>query len=245
MGRNMSTSTPRDQMRVLVKPWASNSRCSVGRRHHHRPRRAVEPAQETVDRAFGHEGQARVHIFGKARVEGGREGDVALEADGARAQPQRAFGGDVDRVGREIVDHRLQAFARKHRQADFGIGRQGQGEAALRRGIAHLMAQRGQVLAQDFERAHDAVDLRRPGIGDDQDAFMRAGCATGRRGVASDGVMPPASPTSGGNSGLGRACRRVRSFRRERMPSGESPCVRAHLRQGLCSFQPSRRHCGR
>ena len=35
------------------------------------------------------------------------------------------------------------------------------------------MAQRGQILAQHFQGAHHAIDLRLPGIGDDQDLQMR------------------------------------------------------------------------
>ena len=64
--------------------------------------RIVEPAQEATDETLRHEGQPRMHIFGKARVEGCGEGNFLLHANRARGKPHRAFGGDVNGVGLEI-----------------------------------------------------------------------------------------------------------------------------------------------
>ena len=47
------------------------------------------------------------------------------------------------------------------------------GEAALGRGIAHLVAQRRKIGAQRFQRPHHAIDLGPPRIGDDEDFQMR------------------------------------------------------------------------
>ena len=46
-------------------------------------------------------------------------------------------------------------------------------EAAFGRGVTHAMAQRGQILAQHIHGAHHAIDLRPPGVRDDQNFQMR------------------------------------------------------------------------
>ena len=95
----------------------------------------MEPAHEGV--APGHRyPDAGVDIFGEARVIGGGEGDVALEAKGARRPAERPFGHEMDRVGREQLQHVMQPRRREQRQADLGIGRAGQGAEAV--GPEHL-----------------------------------------------------------------------------------------------------------
>src|SRR5512143_1593908 len=68
------------------------------RARHGGERVLVEPPFELPHQLFGHERKSRVDIFRKARVECSGELDAVLEADGARAQPHRAFGGDVHRL---------------------------------------------------------------------------------------------------------------------------------------------------
>ena len=150
-------------------------------RHHHGGGRSVKPAQPAIDQRFRNQGKARPHIFGKAGVERGGESDAVFQADGARAHPQGAFGGDMHRVGREIANFPLQTFARQHRQPDLAVGRKPDGEAAFRRRIADIVAQRGQIFAEHFQGAHHAIDLGSPGIGDDEDLQMRRDAGNGPR----------------------------------------------------------------
>jgi len=77
---------------------------------HHGRCRPVEPAQDAVDELFRHEGKARMHIFREARVDDVGEGQSARAADGPRAQPDRAFRCDVNRIGRKFVDHPFRDF---------------------------------------------------------------------------------------------------------------------------------------
>ena len=150
-------------------------------RHHHGGGRSVKPAQPAIDQRLREQGKTRPHIVRKAGMERRGESNSVFQTDGARAHSQSAFGGDMHRVGREIANFPFQPFARQHRQPDFPVGRKPDGEAPFRRRIADIVAQRGQVFAQHFQGAHHAIDLRAPGIGDDEDLQMRRDAGNGSR----------------------------------------------------------------
>ena len=114
-------------MPQIVKAMRRHFALQAFCRHHHRGGGAVEPAQPAPDPFFRHQRKARIHIIGKAGVKGGGKGDAIFQADGARRQAQRAFGGDMHRIGREVADFLFQHGAGKQRQADFRIGRQRHG----------------------------------------------------------------------------------------------------------------------
>ena len=65
---------------------------------------------------------------------------------------------------------RLTPSLRKQRQADLGIGRARQRAEFERREEPHLVAHRREFARRGLERAHHAVDLRLPGIRDEQDS---------------------------------------------------------------------------
>jgi len=200
----------------------------------------VEPALDPPDQALGDERKAGMDIFGEAGVEGRGEFDAVLEADGARAEAHRALGRDMHRVRREFADELLEALARKDREANLGIGGKRHAEAALRRRIAHLVAHRRQLLAEQLQRRHDTVDLRLPGIGDDKDLqVLLAGNGKPACGHQSARQGTPHSTRVQAPPGRWRRRRRVWLWER---PNERSPDVRGHLRQGPCSFQPSLHH---
>ncbi|ABA51161.1 hypothetical protein BURPS1710b_1413 [Burkholderia pseudomallei 1710b] len=143
-----------------------------GRRRHHGERRAVEPPQEAIGRRERH-AEARLHVFRKARVVRGRERQLARARVAARGEPERAFGRDVQRVRLERVQALAQPPVRQDRQADFGIGRAGHRAEFERRDELDAVAERGELACRALERAHDAVDLRLPRIGDDHDFHRR------------------------------------------------------------------------
>lgn len=152
----------------------------------------MKPAQHLIDEFFRHEGKAHAYIIGKACVKRRRERKLAPDADRACRQSHRAFCGDVDGVGRVVVDELFETFAWQNRKADFAIGRQRDAEAALRACITDLMAQSFEVSAQYFQRAHHTVDLRRPGVGDNED-FQRLGLA--RKARARRWELPSSPPS--------------------------------------------------
>ncbi len=160
-------------MRKCLKPCIGQFALQGLGRHHHRGGGMVKPAQPAPDHPFRHHAETRMDIFGKAGVEGGGEGDAMLEADAPRCQPQRTFGGDMHRIGREFLDLARQRVALEQGQPDFRIGRQRKGTPAKRSDVAHGMAEARQILAQRLQGAHHAIHLRRPGVGDDQHFQMR------------------------------------------------------------------------
>ena len=177
--------------------------------------RRVKPAQGGIaDR----EGQAdpSLDIFGKPGVEGGGKGKLAPETVAPRRDPQRSLGGDVDGARLEAVDEPGQTTRGLHRQADLAVGRAGQAAEKVGRDHPRLVAERCELVHGAHQRAHHAVHLRQPGVGNDDDSH---GWINRRRRSAS------------------RSCA-VRPIRRSR-------ACRRHARRGRCSSPPSRRRCSR
>ena len=152
----------------------------------------VEFADIHVAHPGGQEEEARRNVFGEARVIGGGVGKLVAQADRARRPAERAFGCDVDGVGFEFEEALLDDLLRAEGQLDLGIGRQRDRLEAVRRddvpGMAHLLAFGDHAL----HRAHDAIDLRVPGVGYEHDAH----CG---RGSFCDSAPPeygPGPPTS-------------------------------------------------
>ena len=104
---------------------------------------------------------------GKSGVEGGGEGPPALLAVVSRRAAERAFGGDVYRVGLQRIEAARHFGAGSPGQLELAVA--GAGEAAKSRGLDHrdLVATRAQPLFQFDQRGDDAVDLRQPGVGDE------------------------------------------------------------------------------
>ncbi len=139
-----------------------------GRRHHGRGR-AVEVAQEAIGPAFG-DAEHRGEVLRKARVVGRREGKVLLAAVAARCLSERSLGCDMDRgircTGKLLVEQRRKATGRPQRQADLAIAGARHRVERQRRDHRSRVAGERQLAIGGFDRAHHAVDLRMPGIGD-------------------------------------------------------------------------------
>ena len=139
-----------------------------GRDHRH-VRGRVEEAQCGVGQPGRDERHSQVQIFRKARCQRSGERELALHADCARGNSQRSFGRDVQGVRCKLVNGCLHFAARQHGKADFRVGRQRDGLVVPRRCEAHLMTHRGQFTSQALQRSDDAIHLRPPGVGYDQD----------------------------------------------------------------------------
>jgi len=87
-----------------------------------------------------------------------------------RAHAQRAFGGDMQGLGRERQNVAGDFFVRKKRQANFRIGRAGDAAKILRRHHSDLVAEAAQPRGGLRQGADHTVGLRKPGIGDDHDS---------------------------------------------------------------------------
>lgn len=109
-----------------------------------------------------------MEVLGKLGVEGCRERQSAASAQSPGRQAKRAFGGDVDRVGREIVEPPRDLWRGVQGKANFRIGWAGDRAKVIGCDDLHDMALCAKGPANRVERPHDAIDLRKPGIGDEQ-----------------------------------------------------------------------------
>jgi hypothetical protein len=128
----------------------------------------MEPAQQAIGDGLGQE-LARGQVFREAGVIGRGEIELVAQAVAARSQPHRPFGGDVDAVGLEALQRR-DAGIRLVGQADFGIGRAGEGTEVARRQQQHFVAQCAQATHGGAQGVDDAVDLRFASVADDGNA---------------------------------------------------------------------------
>lgn len=85
-------------------------------------------------------------------------------------QAKRPLCGNVDVVGVNLIHLPGHGTACSQRQPNFRIGRHRQCPEFLGRQVVDVVPLGDQRLADAFESAHDAIDLRPPGIGDDKDA---------------------------------------------------------------------------
>jgi hypothetical protein len=109
-----------------------------------------------------------MHVFREARVIGGGEREIVAQREAARCQAQRTFGGDVQDVRIELPDHAIHPALRKQREAYLGIRGTGQRAEVERCEEPHLVFHRRQLAGGGLECADHAVDLRLPGIRDDE-----------------------------------------------------------------------------
>ena len=144
-----------------------------GGRNQNRGSGRMEPANVAPEPA-GRQAGAPGDIIGKLGVIGGGERPAAAQAPGTRGQAERSFGGDVDGVRSGGDDPLRHPAAACHGQPDLRIGRAADRAELVGGDRPHFMAHRDQLGAHRLQRPHDAVDLRRPGVGNDQDAHQAA-----------------------------------------------------------------------
>ncbi|CPM42256.1 Uncharacterised protein [Bordetella pertussis] len=132
-------------------------------------RRPVEPAQ-VAPRQARRNAHARLQVVGKHRVERSGEAPAAAQRHAARGQAQRPFRGDVQRIGHDIAQHAAQLAPRLQAQAQVRLGRRRHGTAALRADHDQLVPPILQQALHGGPGTDHAVDLRMPGIRDEDDA---------------------------------------------------------------------------
>ena len=99
----------------------------------------------------------------------GGERQRAPQTDAPRGVAEWAFGGNVYGIGPRAFDSPLDITRRDQRQADFRIARHRQRPELVGTEDLKLRAKRARFPRDVPQSAHDAVDLRMPGIGGDQD----------------------------------------------------------------------------
>ena len=165
-----------------ARPWPQPHKAAHGQlfphafsRHHHALTGGVEPPQKAGghrpgDAAAAHEAETRGAIFRKARVVGGGEMQLVAACKGARRKTERPFGGDMQGVGPERFDEPGQPSLRQQSQSDFRIGRARHGPETVGSDHVDHVAHRAQFSGDGGEGANHPVHLRRPCVGDDQNA---------------------------------------------------------------------------
>src|ERR1700724_2637633 len=88
----------------------------------------------------------------------------------ARGYSQWPFGLDVYRIGLELFDYSADARSRRDREPNLRICRTRQRPKAVRRNKTDVMMQQLQLPDRVPDGRDDTIDLRRPGIGNDQNA---------------------------------------------------------------------------
>jgi len=143
-----------------------------GGAHHAACCGTVEAAQNAVRSLDGNR-KARAQVLRKLGVVGGGEAQSPAYAKTPRAQAQRTFGRDVQRLRRKLQNGALDLLERKQRQADFRVGRAGDAAKITRGQGFDLMAEATQPRNRLTQGAHHAVGLRAPGVRDDHDFHAR------------------------------------------------------------------------
>jgi hypothetical protein len=152
----------------------------LGRDHDARCR-GVEPPHDGIGEDERHCDACR-HVLRKACVIGGGKGQAPLQAPAARGAAQRPLGRNVDRIRPQRIQPLGQLSAGPQRQANFRIGRAGDGAELVGRDDVDAVAKPLQLEARPLQRADHAIDLRGPGIGNEDEV---------------QGARPVSAPPSG------------------------------------------------
>src|SRR5579885_2540922 len=144
-----------------------------GRRDHDAIARAVKPPEITPYPALGY-GTTRRDVSGEIGVEACREADAMLAAIAAHGESDRTLRCDMDSVRPKLghfVPHRLES---RQGEFDFWIIRQQYTWKALGRQKGHIRAEFPRAVRGCSQGSDNAVDLRVPSIGRDQNAHQAA-----------------------------------------------------------------------
>ncbi len=116
--------------------------------------------------------RARRDIFGEARVICGGKAPAAIERDTTRRPAEWTLGADVQGIGPEGVDQARHRALGAQGEADVRVGRAGQRAEILRGEEPHRMPEPLEFGGGVLQGLHHTVDLRKPGVGDNQDAVQ-------------------------------------------------------------------------
>src|SRR5690606_14969150 len=149
--------------------------------HQHRLAGTVEATQEGIAPDQRNARPAGVHVFGKARVDRAGEGQPAPLQPAPGGPAERALGRQVHAVRAEVADRRADP-PQVPGQGNLRVARTGHVVEVLRRQHLDQMPQSTQFPHQRLQAGDHAVDLRRPGIADDENPH--AACPTVATSVA-------------------------------------------------------------
>ncbi len=204
------------------------------RRHHRALRRAMEAAHPGVDRAK-RKSRPRVEVFGEAGMERRGEGEAGPPGPASRRHAERAFRRDVQRVRTERLDQADHPPARQQRERDVAVGRTRDGAEPVRPDHLHHVAHGAQFSHHGGQRAHHAVGLRQPGVGDDQQPVRGRGR---QHRVAAGRIVEGQRVRQLRATGFGAARRTTAGFW---PPSRSVRAARRDVPPERCSFPPNRR----
>jgi hypothetical protein len=151
----------------VTKTAAQKLRPQAAGRHHGCGAAVVESPQQRIAQTQ-RDARARMQIFREPRVERGRERHAPPQRPAPRRPTQWSLCGHMQRVGAERLDQPGQAPTGEQGDLDAAIGRQVDGPELVGTQHLDLVAHRRQFGLQHRQRPHHAVDLRMPGVGDDQ-----------------------------------------------------------------------------
>ncbi len=152
-------------------------------RHHDPDAGIVEASQPGVGPRPGN-APAGSDIFRKTRVIARGKKAPYAPAIVAHGVTDRAFRRDMNVIRRQMLDPPTSLTRRNESQRDLRIGRQGNRRESLRRQEMNVDIQSFGGRGHRFERPNDAVDLRVPSVGGDENAHQAA-CSAGSRSTGS------------------------------------------------------------
>src|SRR4029453_15786628 len=120
--------------------------------------------------------RAQRNIIREAGVEAGSKAPAKFETPCPRCPAVGTFGCDVDCVGPEVLQPTPNRGSASSRESDFVIGRARPIAKQARLDNFNHMATALEMLDRHCERAHHAIDLRRPSVGSDYDSHAATPC---------------------------------------------------------------------
>jgi len=140
-----------------------------GGAHHAACGRAVEPAQCPIGQA-DRDRKAGAHVLRKLSVIRARKAHAGLQAEAPGAQPQGAFGRNVQSLRRERENAAFHLGVRQQRQTDFRVRRTGDAVEIPGGEHPHLVTEAPEPCRGLREGADHAVGLGKPRVRNDHDS---------------------------------------------------------------------------
>src|SRR4051812_41711978 len=119
--------------------------------------------------------RACAHVLRKLRVIRRREWQTIAQAPAARGHAERAFGRDVNAVGRELVELLREVPIGKPREPDLGIRRTWKRPELIRLDDQDFVTGGTQRSRRRAQCLNDTIGLRTPGVGNDR--YLHAACS--------------------------------------------------------------------
>ena len=178
-----------DLLEAPIREFGADGR----RRRHDRRRRRMKAPKPGIGQRFGEAG-AGANVFREAGVVARGEDALRLQTVAPRQPADRTLGRDMDVVGRRLLNSPGDPARRRDRHANVRVGGHRRGPHALGRHEIERRAKLSGRLGHPLQGRDDAVDLRPPGVGRNQDAHQAASASTPSRS-SSKGVLSSGTTT--------------------------------------------------